>query len=53
MNLNQVSEKYKIRISRPVLSQLLLKYAYSLDILIHQFVHLEFSVDSLPILLDF
>ena len=42
-----------MRISLPVLSELFLKYAYMLDVLIHQFVHLEFSVDTLPIHLNF
>ena len=41
INFNQV------RISLTVLSQLCLKYAYMLDILIHQFVHIEFYVDDL------
>ena len=53
MNLNQVYENHKIRISLTVLSQLVLKYAYALDILIHQFVHMEFSDGTLPILLNF
>ena len=42
-----------MRISLKVLLQLFLKYAYTLDILIHQFVRIEFSVDALPILLNF
>ena len=42
-----------MRISLKVLSQFFLKYAYMLDILIHEFVHIEFSVDALPILLNF
>ena len=46
MNLNQVYEKQKMRISLHVLSQLVLKYAYMLDILIHQFVHMEFFDSS-------
>ena len=32
---------------------LFLQYAHMLVILIHQFVHIEFSVDALPILLNF
>ena len=36
-----------------VLSQLFLKYAYTLDILIHQSVHMKFSDGTLPILLNF
>ena len=39
-----------MRISLKVLLQLFLKYAYTLDILIHQLVQIEFSVDALPIL---
>ena len=35
-----------------VLSQLFLKYAYTLDVLIHQFVHMEFSDSTLLILLN-
>ena len=30
-----------------------LKYAYTLDVLIHQFVHIEFSDGTLPIFLNF
>ena len=36
-----------MRISLHVLSQLVLKYAYVLDVLIHQFVHMEFSDGTL------
>ena len=43
----------KIWISLPLLSQLFLKYAYTLDVLIHQYVHTKFSDDTLPILLNF
>ena len=43
----------KMRISLHVLSQLLLKYAYTLDILMNQFVHMEFSDSTLPIFLTF
>ena len=43
----------KIRISLTVLSQLLLKYAYTLDVLIHQFVLRKFSNGTLMILLNF
>ena len=39
-----------MRISLHVLSQLVLKYAYRLDVLIHQFVYMEFSDGTLPIL---
>ena len=54
MNLNHVSEKQKNeRISLPLLSQLFLKYAYTVDILIHQFSHMEFSNGTLPILQNF
>ena len=35
------------------LSQLFLKYAKTLDILIYQFVHMEFSANSLMIFLNF
>ena len=42
-----------MKISLKVLSQLFLKYAYMLDILIHQFVHIEFVVNYFPILLNF
>ena len=42
-----------MRIFLHVLSQLDLKYAYALDILIHQFVHVEFFDCTLPILLNF
>ena len=42
-----------MRISLSVLAQLLLKYAYMLDILIHQFVHMEFSDGILLIFLNF
>ena len=40
-------------ISLPLLSQLFLKYAYMVDVLIHQFTHMEFSNGTLPILLNF
>ena len=40
-------------ISLPLLSQLFLKYAYTVDILIHQFTHMEFSNGTLLILLHF
>ena len=54
MNFNQVLKKVQqLEFLLEVLSQLFLKYAYTLDILIHQFVHIEFSVDTLPILLNF
>ena len=43
----------KIRFSLSVLSQLLLKYANMLDVLIHQFVHMEFSDATLPIIQNF
>ena len=42
-----------MRISITVLSQLFLKYAYMLDILIHQFIRIEFSVDAFLILHTF
>ena len=38
--------------SLTVLSQLFLKYDYTLDNLIHQFVHMEFSDGTLSILLN-
>ena len=53
MNLDQVQEKRKMRISLQLLSQLFLKYTYTVDILIHQFTHMEFSDGTLPILLNF
>ena len=40
-------------ISLPLLSQLFLKYAYMVDILIHQFTRMEFSNSTLLILLYF
>ena len=43
----------KISISLFVLSQLFLKYAYTLDALIYQFVHMEFSDSTLLVLLNF
>ena len=43
----------KMRISLPLLSQLFLKYAYTVDVLIHQFTHIEFSNETLWILLNF
>ena len=43
----------KIRISLPLSSQLFLKYTYTVDVLIHQFTHMEFSNGTLPILLNF
>ena len=43
----------KQKIFLNVLSQLFLKYAYTLDVLIHQFVHMEFSDSTLLILLNF
>ena len=43
----------KRRISLHVLSQLVLKYAYMLDILIHQFVHVKFFDGTLSIPLNF
>ena len=51
----QVNRKNtKMRTSLHVLSQLVLKYAYTLDVLIHQFVHImEFSDGTLPIFLNF
>ena len=42
-----------MRFSLKVLSQFFLKYAFMPDILIHQFVHIEFPVDALQILLIF
>ena len=42
-----------MRISIPVLVQLFLEYVYTLDVLIHQFIHMEFSDATLPILLNF
>ena len=47
------SKNRKIRISLPLLSQLFLKYAYMVDVLIHQFTHMEFSNSTFPILLNF
>ena len=43
----------KMRISLPLLLQLFLKYAYTVDILIHQFTQMEFSDGTLSILLNF
>ena len=40
-------------ISLPLLSQLFLKYAYTVNVLIHQFTHMEFANSTLPILLSF
>ena len=40
-------------ISLPLLSQLYLKYAYMVDILIDHFTHMEFSNYTLQILLNF
>ena len=48
-----VAENTKIRISLTVLSQLFLNYVCTLDALIHQFVHREFSDGTLSILLNF
>ena len=42
-----------MRISLTELSQLVLKYAYTLDILIHQFVHKKYLNDTLLIFLNF
>ena len=42
-------ENTKITISLKVLLQLILKYAYTLDILNHQFDHIEFFDSTLPI----
>ena len=42
-----------MRIFLTVLSQLVLKYAYMLEILIYQFVHMKFFDDTLSILLNF
>ena len=46
-------KKRKMNISLPLLSHLFLKYAYTVDVLIHQFTHMEFSNSTLPILLNF
>ena len=46
-------ENAKIRISLPLLSQLFLKYACMLDILIPHFLHMEFSDNTFLILLNF
>ena len=43
----------KMRISLAVLSELFLNYGKTLDISIHQFVHMEFSDGILSILLNF
>ena len=43
----------KIWISLQLLSPLFLKYAYTIDILIHQYVHTKFSDGTLPIPLNF
>ena len=43
----------KTRISLPLLSQLFLKYAYTVDVFIHQYVHKNISDGTLPILLNF
>ena len=40
-------------ISLLLLSQLFLKYAYMVNILIHQFTHMKISNGTLPILLNF
>ena len=46
-------ENTKITNSVKVLLQLILKYAYMLDILIHQFDHIEFFDGTLPIFQNF
>ena len=46
-------ENTKIIISLKVLLQLILKYAYTLDVLIHQFDHAEFFDSTLPIFHNF
>ena len=43
----------KTRVSLQQLSQLFLKYAYMVDILIHQFTHMEFSNGTWLILRNF
>ena len=54
MNFNQVLKRtQKWEFLLKYFYKQFLKYAYTLDILIHQFVHIEFSVDALPILLNF
>ena len=47
----KITKNTKMRTSLTVLSQLFLKYAYVLDVMIHQFVHMEFFDGTLPILL--
>ena len=42
-------KKHKNENFSSVLSQLVLKYAYTLEVLIHQFVHMEFSDGTLQI----
>ena len=49
----KLKKTQKMGISLHVLSQLVLKYGYTLDVLIHQFVHMEFSDSTLPIVLNF
>ena len=46
-------EKHKMAISLKVLLQTVLKYAYKVDILIHQFDHIEFFEGTLPIFQNF
>ena len=46
-------EKQKMIISYPLLLQLFLKYAYTVDVFIHEFTHMEFSDGTLPILRNF
>ena len=43
----------KTSISRTLLSQLFLKYACTVDVMIHQYVHTKFSNSTLLILLNF
>ena len=45
--------KYKICYFLTVISEQILKYTFMLDILIHQFVHIAFSDDTLSIPLNF
>ena len=53
MNLIKFTKNTEMRISLTVLSQLVLTYAYALDILIHQFVHMKFFDGTLLIILNF
>ena len=46
-------ENTKITISLKVLLQLILKYAYTIDILIHQFDHIEFFYGTLSVFQNF